>query len=65
MEGPNQREEIKKIHPIPLPIKVLIKNQDKKNGKLCDAKEKLEQESIIKETKMNKVKVNILPINSI
>ena len=65
MEEPNQREEIKKIHPIPLPIKVLIKNQDKKNGKLCDAKEKLEQESIIKETKMNKVKVNILPINSI
>ena len=65
MEGPNQREEIKKIHPIPLPIKVLIKNQDKKNGKLCDTKEKLEQESIIKETKMNKVKVNILPINSI
>ena len=65
MEGPNQREEIKKIHPIPLPIKVLIKNQDKKNGKLCDTKEKLEQESIIKETKMNKVKVNVLPINSI
>ena len=65
MEEPNQREEIKKIHPIPLPIKVLIKNQDKKNGKLCDTKEKLEQESIIKETKMNKVKVNILPINSI
>ena len=65
MEGPNQREEIKKIHPIPLPIKVLIKNQDKKNGKLCHTKEKLEQESIIKETKMNKVKVNILPINSI
>ena len=65
MEGPNQREEIKKIHPIPLPIKVLIKNQDKKNGKLCDTKEKLEQESIIKETKMNKVKVNTLPINSI
>ena len=65
MEGPNQREEIKKIHSIPLPIKVLIKNQDKKNGKLCDTKEKLEQESIIKETKMNKVKVNILPINSI
>ena len=65
MEGPNQREEIKKIHPIPLPIKVLIKNQDKKNGKLCDTKEKLEQESIIKETKMNKVKVNILPINCI
>ena len=65
MEGPNQREEIKKIHPISLPIKVLIKNQDKKNGKLCDAKKKLEQESIIKETKMNKVKVNILPINSI
>ena len=65
MEEPNQREEIKKIHPIPLPIKVLIKNQDKKNGKLCDTKEKLEQESIIKETKMNKVKVNVLPINSI
>ena len=65
MEGPNQREEIKKIHPIPLPIKVLIKNIDKKNGKLCDTKEKLEQESIINETKMNKVKVNILPINSI
>ena len=65
MEGPNQREEIKNIHPTPLAMEELIKNQDKNNVKLCDIKEKLEQGSIINETKIIKVKVNVLLINSI
>ena len=39
-------------------MKALIKNQDKNNGKLCDAKKKkkLEQLSIINETKISKCK---------
>ena len=45
-------------------MEVLIKNQNKSNGRLCDTKKKLEQESIIKETKINKVKVNASLINS-
>ena len=65
MEGPNQREEINKIHPTSLPMEVLIKNQDRKRGKLCDIKKKSEQVSIISETKIRKVKVNVLLINSI
>ena len=44
---------------------MLIKNQNKNNGKLCDTKKKLEQGSIINETKIIKVKVNVLLINSI
>ena len=38
-------------------MKALIKNQDKNNGKLCDAKKKkIEQLSIINETKISKCK---------
>ena len=37
-------------------MKALIKNQDKNNGKLCDAKKKIEQVSIINETKISKCK---------
>ena len=44
---------------------MLIKNQNKNNGKLCDTKKKLEQGSIINETKIIKVKLNVLLINSI
>ena len=43
----------------------MIKNQNKNNGKLCDTKKKLEQGSIINETKIIKVKVNVLLINNI
>ena len=56
MQWHNQREGIKKMHPTPLPIKVLIKNQNKNNGRLCDTKKILKQWSIINETKINKVK---------
>ena len=50
-------------------MKVLIKNQNKSNviqrDRLCDTKKKLEQGSIVNETKINKVKVNVPLINSI
>ena len=45
-------------------MEVLIKNQNKGNDKLCDTK-RLEQGSIIDETKISKVKVNVVLINSI
>ena len=45
-------------------MEVLIKNQHKNNGKLCDTKKKLEQGSIINDTKISKVKVNVILINS-
>ena len=44
---------------------MLIKNQNKNNGKLYDAKKKLEQGNVIYKTKIVKVKVNVLLINSI
>ena len=44
---------------------MLIKNQNKNNGKLCDTKKKLEQGGIINDTKIIKVKVNFPLINSI
>ena len=44
---------------------MLIKNQNENNGKLYDTKRKLEPGSIIYETKIIKVKVNVLLINSI
>ena len=31
------------MNPTPLPIKVLIKNQNKNNGRLCDTKKILKQ----------------------
>ena len=46
-------------------MEVLIKNQDKNNGKLCETKKKIEQGSIINKAKVNKVRVNVLLINSI
>ena len=46
-------------------MEVLIKSQNKNNGKLCDTKKKLEQGNIINETKISSVKVNVLLINSI
>ena len=46
-------------------MEVLIKNQDKNNGKLCKTKKKLEKGGIINETKISKIKVNILLINSV
>ena len=46
-------------------MEVLIKNQDKNNGKLCDTNKKLGQESIINEKKISKIKVNVLLINII
>ena len=63
IEGPNQREKIKKLHPIPLPMKVLFKNENKNDGELCDTKSKLEQGSIINEAKISRV--NVLLINNI
>ena len=54
-----------KIYPTPLPMEMLIKNQNKSNGRLCDTNKKLEQGSIINETKINKVKVNVPLINII
>ena len=44
---------------------MLIKNENKINGKLYDTKKKIEQGSIINETKISKAKVNVLLINSI
>ena len=41
----------KKNHPTPITMEVLIKNQNKNNGRLCDTKKKLEQGSIINERK--------------
>ena len=56
----------KKLYPIPWLMEVLIRNQGKNNSKLCDAKKKLEQGSIINEWKeISKVKVNVLLMNSI
>ena len=46
-------------------MKVLIKNQNKSNCKLRDTKKKLEQGSIINQTKISKAKVNVLLINSL
>ena len=43
-------------------MEVFIKNQNKDNGRLCDTKK---NSSIIKETKINKVKVSFLLTNSI
>ena len=42
-----QREEIKNIHPTFLLMKVLIKNQNKSNSRLCGTKEKIEKRCII------------------
>ena len=44
IEGPNQREEIKKLNPTPLPIEASIK------------KEKLKEGSIINEVEISKVR---------
>ena len=41
----------KKNRLTPITMEVLIKNQNKNNGRLCDTKKKLEQGSIINETK--------------
>ena len=38
VEGPSQREHIKNSLPLSLPIKVLIKNRNKSNGRSCDTK---------------------------
>ena len=46
-------------------MQVMIKNQDKSNGKLHDTRKKTEQESIINETKLSKVKSDALLTNSI
>ena len=46
-------------------MEMLIKNQNKSNGRLCDTNKKLEQGSIINETKINKLKVNVPLINII
>ena len=61
IEGPNQREE---IHPTPLPMEVLIKNQNNNSGRLCDTEKKL-KEGIISEIEISKVKLNVLLINNI
>ena len=41
------------------------KKTKKNDGRLCDAKKKLEQWSFINKTKTSKVKVNVLLINSL
>ena len=46
-------------------MNVLVKNQNKNNGKLCDTKKKLEKGSIINKTKISRVIVNIILINNI
>lgn len=43
----------------------MIKNQINNSGRSCDMKKKLKQEGIINETKINMVKLNVLPINNI
>lgn len=45
-------------------MEVFVKNQNENNCKLRDTQKKLEQGSIINETKMSKVKVNFLLINT-
>ena len=43
----------------------MIKNQINNSGRSCDTKKKLKQGGIINETKINMVKLNVLPINNI
>ena len=65
VEGPNQREEVKEIHLTPSLIEVMIKDQSNNNCRSCETKKKLKQVSVVTETKTNKVKLNVLPINKI
>ena len=65
VEGPNQREEVKEIHLTPSLIEMMIKDQINDNGRSCETKKKLKQVSFANETKINKVKLNVLPINNI
>ena len=43
----------------------MIKNQINNNGRSCDTKKKLKQGGTITKTKINMVKLNVLPINNI
>ena len=65
IEGPNQRDEIKRNTSHPLPKEVLIKNQNNSNCRSCGTKKKLKQGSLANEIEISKRKLNVLPINNI
>ena len=52
-KGPNQSEQIKKIHPMPLPMEVLIKIKNNNNRILWDTEKKLKEGSIINEIEIS------------
>ena len=60
----SKRRDTKKLHPIQLPTGVLIKNQNNNNGRVCNTK-KINQGNVINKIEINKVKLNVLLINSI
>ena len=50
IEGPNQRDKIKKMYATPSPIKVLIYNRNNSRGRSYDKKKILKKESIFNKT---------------
>ena len=63
IEGPKQREEVKEILLTPLHITTPIKNQNNNKSISSNMKKKLKKGSIINETKINTIKLNVLPVN--